>query len=209
MYVGRQVGINITTSILFETPVELGGYGFGPKAIGFLYFTPMVAIVLGESFGHFFNDFLAHRYIRRHRGLFEPEARLWTNYIAAIFMIPGLILVGEGLHKHLHWVALVFGWGMYVFGVLTASVAISTYALDCYPTRSGEVANYLNFARVGGGFAVGYFQQSWGSRVGYDVSFGTQAAIVVCAIVVLVCIQVFGKRMRAMGSLVPALRRKH
>lgn len=33
------VGINITSSILLATPQAEGGYGFGAKAIGFLYFT--------------------------------------------------------------------------------------------------------------------------------------------------------------------------
>ena len=78
------VGINITSSILFETPEVAGGYGFGPKAVGYLYFTPLVAVALGEAFGHWFNDFLANRYVRKHGGVFKPEARLWTNYIGKI-----------------------------------------------------------------------------------------------------------------------------
>jgi hypothetical protein len=43
---------------------------------------------------------------------------------------------------------------MYPFGLMLASVAIPTYALDSYPTRSGEVSCFLNFARVGGGFTA-------------------------------------------------------
>ncbi|KAL7273525.1 hypothetical protein RUND412_003620 [Rhizina undulata] len=194
------VGINITTSILFETPISAGGYGFSARDVGFLYFTPMVAVILGETFGHFFNDFLANRYIRRHNGAFEPEVRLWTCFIGAFFMIPGLIIVGQGLHRHLHWVSLVMGWGSYVFGVVLASVAITTYALDSYPTASGEVAGYLNFARVVGGFSIGYFQQPWGAAQGYDVSFGIQAGIVAVAVVVLVGIQRWGKEMRDRGG---------
>jgi len=194
------VGINVTTSILFETPQELGGYGFSSKALGFLYFTPVVSVALGEMFGHFFNDFMAKRYIRKHNGHFKPEVRLWTNYIAAFFMIPGLIVVGQGLHLHLHWASLVMGWGMYVFGVMVASVAITAYLLDSYNSASGEVAGYINFARVCGGFAVGYFQSPWGVKVGYDKSFGIQAAIVGVAFVVLVFIQRWGAVLREKGG---------
>jgi hypothetical protein len=194
------IGINITSSILFATPEEDGGYGFNSKAVGFLYLTPIVGVSLGEFFGHFFNDFLANRYIRTHHGIFKPEARLWTNYIATFFMVPGLIIVGQALEKHLHYWVIVVGWGMYVFGLMLASVAITTYALDSYPTRSGEVSCFLNFARVGGGFTVGYFQQPWGEKDGYGVSFGVQAVLVGSAFAILICLHIFGATMRAKGG---------
>ncbi len=97
------------------------------------------------------------------------------------------MIVGQALGHHLHWVAIVFGWGMYVVGCLIASVAITAYALDSYPTGSGEVSALINFARIigtaaptflrvtltsTGGFSVGYFQLDWGEKNGYDVSFG-------------------------------------
>lgn len=194
------VGINITTSILFETPREAGGYGFGSKAVGYMYFTPIVAVIIGETFGHFFNDYIANRYIRLHHGRFEPEVRLWTCYIAIAPMIPGLIMVGQALHHHLHWGVIVVGWGIYVFGVMTASVAVTTYLLDSYHSASAEVASFLNFARVVAGFAVGYFQMPWGVKVGYDKSFGTQAGIVGAALVVLLLIQNYGKVLREKGG---------
>lgn len=103
------VGINITSSILFATPVEVGGYGYNARAVGFLYFTPVVGITLGELFGHFFNDWNANRYIRKHGGVFRPEARLWTNYIGSALMLPGLIIVGQALQHHLNVGAIIMG----------------------------------------------------------------------------------------------------
>ena len=98
------VGINITSTILLETPIAAGGYGFGPKAVGYLYFTPLVAVVLGEAFG-------------------------------------------QTLEKHLSYAGIIMGWGMYVFGVMLATVAITAYALDSYGSASSEVSGLLNFAR--------------------------------------------------------------
>ena len=152
------VGVNQTSSILFSTPQSEGGYGFNQKALGFLFFAPILGISLGEVFGHFFNDWIAARGIRRHGGIFVPEYRLPTVYVGGAVGVPGLVIIGEALTHHWSWVAIAFGWGMFAFGCMLSSVAITAYTLDIYPSASGEVSALINFARVGGGFAVGYFQ---------------------------------------------------
>jgi len=40
---------------------------------------------------------------------------------------------------------------MFVCGVMIAGVGITAYVLDCYPTGSGEVSCFMNFARCFGG----------------------------------------------------------
>lgn len=195
-------GINHTTSLILTTPVEKHGYGFSPSTLGYIYFAPLIAVCIGELFGHFFNDFLARRYISRHSGRFKPESRLVSNYIAAIFMVPGVILFGQALGHQLAWPALAFGWGMYLFGAMVASVATTAYALDSYPSCPGEVAGFINFARVLGGFSVGYFQLPWGRAVGYEAAFGSQAGIIALAVFVLVFIHIFGARLRKWGGAV-------
>lgn len=89
---------------------------------------------------------------------------------------------------------------MYVVGVMVASVATTAYALDCYPTASGEVSAFVNFARTVAGFSVGYFQMPWGLKDGYDVSFGIQAAIVAVATAVLTFVYFCGERLRRKGG---------
>lgn len=195
------IGINISASILFASPPEMGGYGYTAQQLGFLYFTPLVAIFLGELFGHFFNDFTARRFVRKHSGVFEPEVRIWTIYIAIFFMAPGLILIGYALQLHLPVAAVIFGWGMHTFGLMCMSVANIAYGLDTYPTMPAEVGGWLNFARTMGGFSVGYYQTAWAQRVGYDGSFGTQAAISVASAVPVLVVHIYGHRLRARGSL--------
>lgn len=117
---------------------------------------PVIASSLGEVFGRFFNDLLPDCFLKKNGGIFKPEARLPTCYIRAFFTIPGLALVDQVLQHYLDWIAIVFGWGMFVSGVMVASVAVTTYVLDCYPNGSGEVAGFVNFARILSGFTVGY-----------------------------------------------------
>lgn len=142
------IGINITTSILIGSPASEGGYGFSLEATSYLYFTPIVALILGEAFGHWFNDFIANRYIKTHHGFFYPEVRLWPNYLATAFMVPGLVLAGQALAYKWNYGVIIIGWGMYIFGIMICSVCTTSYILDCYPNAAGEVMGYMNFART-------------------------------------------------------------
>lgn len=190
------IGINISTAILFGLPQELGGYGYDFTRLGFLHFAPIVGVFLGEIFGHFFNDYLTRRYVRKHDGVFEPEARLVTIYISAIPMIAGLVLMGQALHRHLSVVAIVVGWGMHSFGIMLTSVAVAAYLLDAYPSAPAEVCGLTTVVRALSGFSVGYYQQEWGAKVGYDVSFGTQAGIVAASMILVVLVHRFGHNLR-------------
>lgn len=79
---------------------------------------------------------------------------------------------------------------------MITTVAITAYCLDSYPEGSGETAAWLNAARTTGGFIVSYFQITWANAMGTKKSFGIQAAICVFAYLLIVFLQVFGKRLR-------------
>lgn len=194
------VGIVVISSIIFGTPVAEGGYGYGPNAVGYLFFIPLVGITLGERFGHWFNDWQARRYVLRHRGVFVPEARLLTGYIAGAIMIPALILCGCALQYHLNVAAIVFGWGAYTFGILVMAVALTNYLVDAYPLASAEIAGLLNFSRTISGFTVGYFQTPWGLRSGYALVFGVEAVLCAVGILGLFVLHMYGARVRAWGG---------
>lgn len=185
------VGINTTLS-LFLTPL----YDFGPLQIGYFYFTPVVAVLLGELTGHWLHDLLARRYTRAHHGHFEPEVRLRAIAFSVPLMALGLVLIGQALAGGWHFMALSVSWGLYVYGIMITTVAVSSYCLDSYPEASGEVSAHVNNSRTLGGFVVSYFQVSWAAASGTRVSFGIQAAIVAAAFSIIVVLMVFGKRMR-------------
>ncbi|CAG9997091.1 unnamed protein product [Clonostachys byssicola] len=184
------------STVSVSTPQEAGGYGLSTTTIGYVYFVNIGGVFIGEIFGHFFNDYMARRYVKRHNGVFESEVRLWTVYVSVALMIPALILIGQSLEKTLPLVAVIFGLGIFTTGVMINSVAVTAYALDSYPTVPAELSGWLNFARTVGGFAVGYFQQPWSERVGADASFGTQAAIVAVATIPVIVVHRYGAAIR-------------
>ncbi|KAL9596011.1 MAG: hypothetical protein Q9219_006095 [cf. Caloplaca sp. 3 TL-2023] len=186
------VGINTTLSI-FLGPL----YNFGPKQIGFLYFAPVIAAVLGEVVGHWLHDFIATIYMRRNSGTLDPEARLLAIYIATPFMLAGLVLVGYSLQHGYHYMVTAVSWGLYVFGSMIVTVALNAYNLEAYPEASGEVAAWINFARTTGGFIVSYFQVRWALAMGPQHSFGVQAGVTAGVFFLVVLLSVFGKRLRA------------
>jgi len=136
------VGINTTLSI-FLTPL----YNFGPKQIGYFYFTPIVAALLGEITGHWLHDLIATSYIKRHSGHFEPEVRLRAIFISVPFMIAGLVGLGFALEEGYHYMVTSVFWGLYVFGIMITTVALNAYNLDSYPEASGETGSWINFCR--------------------------------------------------------------
>ncbi|KAI0909503.1 major facilitator superfamily domain-containing protein [Ustulina deusta] len=185
------VGINTTLSIFLQ-PV----YGFGPKQIGFFYFTPIVAVIIGETVGHWLHDIFAKNYIRAHKGRFEPEARLRAIAIALPFTLLGLVLLGQSLENEWHFMITSVTWGLYVFSTMIITVAISSYNLDCYPEASGEVSAWVNNSRSLGGFVVSYFQVTWANAQGTRASFGIQAAVCLLAFLLVLLLMWKGKAMR-------------
>ncbi|KMU89274.1 hypothetical protein CIHG_06945 [Coccidioides immitis H538.4] len=185
------VGINTTLSI-FLGPL----YNFGPKQIGFFYFTPVVGAILGEIAGHWLHDMIARVASKRNHGRFEPEARYVATWVSTPFLISGTVLLGFALERGYHYMLASLGWGLYVFGIMITTVAVNAYVLDSYPEASGEVAAWINFARTTGGFVVSYFMVEWAGKQGAIRQFGTMGGICGFAFVMIIFLQIFGKRLR-------------
>jgi hypothetical protein len=187
------IGMVATISQFVLPPVAAGGYGFSLVALAMLYFAPIVGTLVAEAWGHWFNDFLARRYMAR----YGFECRLTAAYPAVIVGAAGLVLFGQTLQHHLSWVGLAFGWGMLCFSTLANMTAVSAYLLDCLPHHAALTGAWLNFGRIVGGFTVLYFQVPWVQRNGPALSFGAQGTVMIGASFVVIATQIWGKRWRA------------
>ncbi|PCH45123.1 MFS general substrate transporter [Wolfiporia cocos MD-104 SS10] len=184
MIFGFTTGIN-TTNAVFLAEAPPSGYGFSEYAIAGAYGTPIVSVLVGEQIGHYLNDWIMEVCIRRNRGVFEAEMRLWTCYISVVLYIAGFVVLGASM-QHLNIAGLVLGWGIAQCVVVFNTVAVYAYCNDCFPDRQGEISALVNLSRTLGGFSVAYFQVPWATRYGALQTFGVEAAVVAALFLLIV-----------------------
>ncbi|EPQ53473.1 MFS general substrate transporter [Gloeophyllum trabeum ATCC 11539] len=201
MLFGFSIGINVTMAVFLGTPPPVG-FGWSQYAIAGSYGTPIVAVLIGELTGRYANDWIQSWSIRRNKGVFEAESRLWACYIAIPLYICGFVLLGAAVENHLSPGAVVMGWGIAEVAVMINTVAVYAYCNDCFPKNHGEISSLINLTRTLGGFSVAYFQVPWAERHGALQVFGCEAAIVVALFLFIVpTLQVKGSRLRERFSI--------
>ncbi|KAL9108715.1 MAG: hypothetical protein Q9227_006511 [Pyrenula ochraceoflavens] len=186
------IGITTSATQILKPPPYL----FSDTAVALFFFAPALGIVTGELWGHFVNDFLCNRYIKKHYGTFKPEVRLWGVWPAMVVGACGLVLYGQTIQHANSWVGLAFGWAMNSWCMLVATTALSAYILDCFPHHAALASSWLNFWRNTGGFSVTYFEAKWLMHNGPAVAFGCQGAIIAGSFVTVIITQVFGQKWR-------------
>jgi len=110
-----------------------------------MYATPIVAVIIGEFVGRYLNDWvrrrpgrlpllhaafadralrlqIADRQIKRNKGVFEAEMRLWTCYVSMPPFVVGFCLLGAAFQHKLNVAAVIFGWGLAEYVVLLSFV---------------------------------------------------------------------------------------
>jgi len=199
---GFGIGINVTNAVFLGTPKEEGGFGFSQFAIAGFYATPMVSVLIGETIGRYFNDWMADWRIRKNHGVFEAEMRLWTLYLALPIYIVGFVTLGASFQKHLSTGAIIMGWGLAEVAIMITTVCVYAYLNNALPRHQGEVSALINLARVLGGFSVAYFQVPWATKHGALQTFGVEAAIVAGLFLLIVpFLQLRGRALREKFSL--------
>lgn len=151
---------------------------------------------MGWLAGHFLHDAVGRFYVRRHGGRLDPEARLIITYPATLILCLSLIILGFSLQHQWHYMVIAGFAGIQCFGVMIVTTAINAYLLDCYPEGSGEVSAWTTASRSWGGFMATYTQIEWVTQSGPAKVFGIQAAITFASLLLIVFLQLYGKRMR-------------
>ncbi|KAF7348494.1 MFS general substrate transporter [Mycena venus] len=198
---GFSIGINVTNAVFLGSPPPLG-FAWSQFAIAGGYGTPIVSVLIGELTGRYTNDYIMNVSIRRNKGVFEAESRLWACYIAIPIYIVGFVVLGASFQNHLSPGAIVMGWGLAELAVMINTVAVYAYCNDAFPKHQGEVSALINLCRTLGGFGVAFFQVPWAEKHGAFQVFGVEAAIVTGLFLLVVpALQLKGRTLRKHFSL--------
>ncbi|KAG8525593.1 uncharacterized protein KY384_009237 [Bacidia gigantensis] len=185
------ISVNTTISIWL-----VNFYHFNPKNLGFFYFFGVIGVTLGWFVGHFLHDAFGTLYARRHNNTILPEARLTISYLATLISMISLIILGLAVQNHWHYMVLAVFAAAQCCGIMICTTAVNAYLLDCYPGQSGEVSAWVAVGRIWGGFMATYIQLPWVGRIGPAKVLGAQAGITAAAALIIVFLQVYGRRIR-------------
>ena len=160
-------------------------------------------MLVGWLAGHWLHDAFGRYYARRHNGRIDAEARLIITYPATILLGICLIVLGLAIQNVWYYMVLAVFAAVQCVGVMIVTTAINAYLLDCYPEGSGEVSAWVTASRNWSGFMATYIQLPWVASAGPARAFCIQAAITFASVLIIVVLQLFGKRIRrAQGRMV-------
>lgn len=127
--------------------------------------------VLGECVSGWVVDLIVKRERRRLGRDPEPEVRLKAIWYGEVIVPVGLLVYGFCLQYHTPWIFPILGMGIACFGLQIITTTTYTYAIDCYRTESGEVAQLFNFIRQEIGFTFAFYVVKLGNKIGYQWTF--------------------------------------
>ena len=186
------MGINITISYYLVSE-----YAFSYSDVATIYAAPILGALCSLAIGHFAFDFLGTIYITHNRdGVLEPESRLLILWPILPIKLTSHVLVGLALHNHWSPYSLAIVWAIHTSTTVITTASLGAYLIDSYPDAAGETGAWLNMSRTMGGFILGYVQVPWGNYMGTTKEYGIQAGIAGVGFVIVVVLQVYGKKLR-------------
>lgn len=118
------ITVPVTT---LSSVMTLPPYNFGAAQVGLMGIPPFLGTSLGTLICGPLSDWLAVRFAKRNRGVFEPEMRLYLSIACIPFVPAGLFMFGIGLDKGIHWLLPAFGLAVASFGAVPMSSSALTY----------------------------------------------------------------------------------
>jgi len=175
-YYGMSFGWLVGLTVV--TPQTLGPppYSFAVIPLGCAFLAFGIGAVAGFWCGGIVGDKTV-AYFERKKGSRQPEHRLYAMFPMMPLMFVAMLIIGFGLSRQLHWMALLVGGGLWFFNISVVTGLMQTYVLECYLPAGMDAMQIFQAARMLWGFAVPFFVWSWGSKRGWLGCYITQGAL--------------------------------
>ncbi|KAH8724962.1 major facilitator superfamily domain-containing protein [Phaeosphaeriaceae sp. PMI808] len=189
----------IMTSVQ-ATYLLLPPYNFSAAGVGLMNVAPFVGAIFGFVVGGYFSDKSIMRFSQKNQGIYEPEMRLRLAFLATFLLPTGILMVGLGLVRGLHWAVLAVGLGLFGFAfVLTGDITLA-YTTDCYQDIIGDALVGIVFFRNAVPLLVLFVLTPWIDAMGVQGVHIITAAVCFVVLLFPVALLKWGKKARISTS---------
>ena len=193
LIVAWYVGVSFIMAQWFSPPP----YNYTAADVGYLSVGPAVGGLLASLFMSTISDPLIKFCVKRNKGIYEPEFRLFPMIFCLVFTVLGLALYGYGLQQYWDPPVTAVIHAIMLFGILIGAIASSAYILDAFRDLSNEVfimaMAFKNFFFYG----MSYYVNNWIVVGGPLQMFGVMAGISAFVILLGLPMYIWGKRYRS------------
>ncbi|CAG8974860.1 hypothetical protein HYALB_00000475 [Hymenoscyphus albidus] len=197
---GFTILINILNTMVLQTPVEHGGYGFSPLQNALFSFTAWMGVVVAQVVGYLLGDRIPLWVSRRNGNIWHPEYRLWNMFLPALLGPVGFGLYGAGVQYHLHYMVMALGFFFVIFASTMSVPVCLNYVVECFLDSANEAAIIMNCYRLAFAIALGFFVFPWEEKVGEGWTFGMVAFFDLFAALLIVVLAWRGRYLRKFSS---------
>jgi hypothetical protein len=136
-FIGISLGSNTTMSTVLLAPP----YSWAFDAVGYVVVATLVSSIFVMVIGGYVSDFIVNWLARRNGGKREAEMNLWNLIFPMFCGVFGCILFGIGGQYvySVHWMAILSGTSILLFGFLTTNIIASVIVVESYPRLAGLV----------------------------------------------------------------------
>ena len=196
LIVAWYVGVSFIMAQWFSPPP----YNYTAADVGYLSIGPAIGGLCASLSMSVISDPTIKFFVKRNKGIYEPEFRLFPMAICLVFTVLGLSLYGYGLQQFWNPPLTAIVHSVILFGIIVGAIASSAYILDAFRDLSNEVfimsMAFKNFFFYG----MSYYVNNWIVVGGPMQMFGWFAGISAFVILLGVPLYIWGKRYRSFWS---------
>ncbi|KAL3475743.1 major facilitator superfamily domain-containing protein [Aspergillus californicus] len=195
---GLTVGWSATISILVATVYAQPPMIWNSLHVGLMSAAPLIGLIIGLPIGGMLADFLSNRAAKSHSH--DPATRLPAVLLGALISPAGCLAVGYGLRDPQAWIKVSAGWAMLSLGLTGSANILLTHAVDCLPSRAGDVGALVNLIKNFLAFGVSYASIDWMQRMGPVRQFAIMAGLLWFAYLLILPVWLLRKTMLQMTT---------
>ncbi|KAI9818494.1 MAG: hypothetical protein M1827_000553 [Pycnora praestabilis] len=171
-------------------------YGFNLGETGLAFICITIAVLTASGVYAIYIHRVANPHIRNN-GIPAPERQLLPALVASFIPPIGLFLFGWTARKSVHWIASVFGIGIFTLGVFPVFQSIFMYLPFTYPQYAASLFAANDFARSSLGAAAILFGRPMYQNLGIGPGSSLLGGLMIGGVAGVWALWYWGPKLRA------------